>query len=105
MAKVAHRFNVSREVILRRLLDRGLVDEATYSKWTAQWNKEFAQSRANSSGGNYYATQATYLGRSFLQLAFSRFHAGALSVEQLASHLGVRARSVARLEDFALHSG
>jgi Zn-dependent peptidase ImmA (M78 family) len=102
VVKVAQRFTVSREVVLRRLLDRGLVDEATYAKWTADWNEEFARSRAARSGGNYYATQATYLGHGFLRLALSQLHSGRLSLEEAGHHLGVKARNVARLEDFAL---
>jgi Zn-dependent peptidase ImmA (M78 family)/transcriptional regulator with XRE-family HTH domain len=102
VVKVAQRFTVSREVVLRRLLDRGLVAEATYAKWTADWNEEFTRSRAVRSGGNYYATQATYLGHSFLRLALSQLHSGRLSLEEAGHHLGVKARNVARLEDFAL---
>jgi Zn-dependent peptidase ImmA (M78 family)/transcriptional regulator with XRE-family HTH domain len=97
---VANRYRVSREVILRRLLDRGLVDEDTYEAKARQWYQEWADSRARMSGGNYYATQATYLGPSFLQLAFARFHAGRVTLPELADHLGVKARSIPRLEAF-----
>lgn len=97
---VATRYSVSREVILRRLLDRGLVDEATYEAKAQQWNQEYLDSRAAMAGGNYYATQATYLGPSFLQLAFGRYYAGKVTLTELADHLGVKARSIPRLEAF-----
>jgi len=99
--RVADRYRVSREVILRRLLDRGLVDEKIYDDRVAAWNKEFQESRAaRAAGGNYYATQATYLGERYLQLAFAQYYAGRVSLEELAGHLGVKARNVPRLEDF-----
>jgi Zn-dependent peptidase ImmA (M78 family) len=97
---VATRYRVSREVILRRLLDRGLVDENTYETKAQQWSQEYLDARAEMSGGNYYATQATYLGTTFLELAFSRFHAGTVTLSELADHLGVKARRVLRLEAF-----
>jgi len=97
---VATRYRVSREVILRRLLDRGLVDEDTYEAKAREWYEEWVASRADMSGGNYYATQATYLGPSFLQLAFARYYAGRVTLPELADHLGVKARSIPRLEAF-----
>ena len=98
---VATRYRVSREVILRRLLDRGVVDDETYEAKAREWSEEYLKSREEmSGGGNYYATQATYLGPSFLNLAFSQFHAGNVSLSDLADHLGMKARSVPRLEAF-----
>jgi len=97
---VASHFRVSREVILRRLLDEGLVDEDTYEAKAQQWYEEWKESRARMTGGNYYATQATYLGPSFLQLAFGKYYAGQLSLPELAGHLGVKARNIPGLEAF-----
>ncbi|SRR6266566_1918766 len=97
---VATRYRVSREVILRRLLDRGLVDNDTYESLAARWSQEYLESRAGMSGGNYYATRATYLGQSYMQLAFGRFYAGRVTLAELADHLGVKARSIPRLEAF-----
>lgn len=101
----AKRYNVSREVILRRLLDRGYVDRPTYLQKAAEWNRAYEKSREGRKGGNYYATQATYLGDAFLKLAFNQYYGGAVTLEQLASHLRVKARNVVRLEDFMLTGG
>jgi Zn-dependent peptidase ImmA (M78 family) len=98
----ARRYKVSREVILRRLLDRDLVNQATYLRKTEEWNLQYEQSRRGRAGGNYYATHANYLGESFLRLAFSQYRLGRLSLEQLAGHLRVKARNVSRLEDFVV---
>lgn len=101
----ARRYNVSREVILRRLLDHGYVDRPTYLQKAAEWNREYEKSWEGRKGGNYYATQATYLGDTFLKLAFNRYYGGAVTLEQLASHLRMKARNVVRLEDFMLTGG
>src|SRR5690606_35729528 len=76
VGQVADRYSVSREVILRRLLDRGIVDSDTYRHFTERWTQEYIEGRADRSGGNYYATQAAYLGDRFLDLAFAQYRAG-----------------------------
>lgn len=96
-------YKVSREVILRKLLDRELIDQTYYEFKVAQWIEEyevFRQSRKG--GGDYYATQATYLGDRFLGLAFTRFHQGKCTPEQLADYLNVKTKSVAGLEQHHL---
>lgn len=96
---LARRYRVSREAVLRRILDRGLVDATYYEAKVKQWA---AQSGDAGSGGNYYATQATYLGESYLRLVFGKHYQGRLSLEQVADYLGVRTKSVAGLEALML---
>lgn len=99
ITSVATSYMVSREVILRRLVDVGLVDSETYAREVKRWSAE-REGRSTGSGGNYYATQVAYLGRNFLNLAFSQFHAGNLTLLELAGHLRIKTRNVGRLEDF-----
>lgn len=96
---LARRYNVSREAILRRMLDKGLVSRAMYEEKAAQWAR---QAKEKGSGGDYYATVATYLGERYLQLVFGKHYQGKLSLEQVAEYLGVRAGSVPGLEEIVL---
>jgi Zn-dependent peptidase ImmA (M78 family) len=96
---LASQYSVSREVILRKFLDLGRVKKAEYEEKTRAWNEEF-EKRAKGSGGNYYATQASYLGSGFLKVAFSSYYEGRCSLQELAGHLGLKARNVERLESF-----
>jgi Zn-dependent peptidase ImmA (M78 family) len=99
----ARRYNVSREVILRRLLDRGLVGQRLYSQKTTKWNQEYEKARQEKGGGgNYYATQASYFGEMFLRMAFNQYYRGMVTLEELAGHLRMKARNVSRLEEFML---
>lgn len=95
---LATRFKVSREVILRKLLDKRLIPVKTYEEWTSKWNEEFLERRKEANGGNYYATKASYLGNKYLELAFSKFYQGNLSTSQLADYLNVKATSIPGLE-------
>jgi len=97
---VARRYSVSKEVILRRMLDRRRIDAEAYQRLTARWNREPA--RGGEGGGNYYATQASYLGQGFLHLAFSRYAAGVITLTQLADHLSIKARYIGKLEAFVV---
>lgn len=103
---LARLYNVSREVILRRLLDLRRVNQTTYDEWTSRWNTaHYARPKSDRSGGNFYATTASYLGSSYLRLAFSAYLRGQIDVVDLAEHLGVKARQVAKLEPFLEATG
>lgn len=98
---LASRYKVSREVVLRRLLDRGVVTREIYDTWTRKWARDFfARRRPSKPGGNYYATMAHYLGRGYLHLAFSSYVRGKCTAAELAEHLGIKARNLTRLEPF-----
>ena len=101
VSDVARHFKVSREVILRRLLDAGRVSAAEYRDKVGEWFQEY-QTLDRGTGGSYYNTQAAYLGKAFLHLAFTQFYAGRVSLPELADHLGVKARNVGRLEETLL---
>jgi Zn-dependent peptidase ImmA (M78 family) len=98
--ELSRHFKVSREVILRRYLDEGIVSREQYEAKVRTWTEEARRARERQSpGGNYYATHASYLGDAYLRLAFRRFYEGAISLEQLADHLNVRPKSVLGLEE------
>ena len=50
-------------------------------------------------GGNYYNTRAVCLGYRFMELAFSKYHQGQCSIEELAEHLNVKIKNLPELED------
>ncbi|MCI0419015.1 MAG: ImmA/IrrE family metallo-endopeptidase, partial [Acidobacteria bacterium] len=100
--QLADRYRVSREVVLRKLLDRHLVERAYYEAKAGEWAKQYQDSRGENAGGNYYATQATYLGDKYLQLTFSKYYQGRYGIEQLADYLNVKVKSIPGLEQFVL---
>lgn len=110
--KLADSYKVSREVILRKLLDKNLVDKAYYEAKVQQWfeayeayKQRLKESHSKKPGGKYYATQATYLGDKFLKLAFARYYQGRCTIEQLADHFNMKAKTVVKLEDYMLGRG
>jgi len=96
--KLARRYKVSREVILRKCLDRGLVDQAYYEEKSARWTKEAREKAGERTGGNYYSNVATYLGDGYLDLVFKSYYRKRFAVDQLAEYLGVKTASIPGLE-------
>jgi Zn-dependent peptidase ImmA (M78 family) len=94
--QLAARFHVSREVIYRKFLDRGWIDEAEYTRATRIWGSQ----ATGGSGGNWYRTQITYLGREYMELAFRQYYQNRIDDEQLAEYLDTKPRNVGTLEEY-----
>jgi Zn-dependent peptidase ImmA (M78 family)/DNA-binding transcriptional regulator YiaG len=99
---LAKRYYVSREAVLRRLLDLGLVTRDYYMAQAKRWADE---KKSGGTGGDYFATQASYLGEHYMQLVFGKHYQGKLTLEQVAEYLGVKTKSVADLEMLLLRKG
>lgn len=101
----ARLYSVSREVILRRLRDRGLLSAQQYGEFVETWAEEPVRDGGGGSGGSYYATQSAYLSKAFLNLAFAQFRAGRISLPDMSEHLRMRARNVLKFEDYLFSRG
>jgi Zn-dependent peptidase ImmA (M78 family) len=103
VSSLANTYKVSREVVLRKFLDRSLVNESTYKKLTAKWIDEAKRKRQErKSGGDYYNTQGTYLGNKYLEIAFKEYYRRVISEVQLANYLNIKIDSLHSFET-ALH--
>jgi Zn-dependent peptidase ImmA (M78 family)/transcriptional regulator with XRE-family HTH domain len=100
IGRLAIWYKVSREAVLRRTLDMGIVSQSYYQAKVKEWIAEIGEPQTP--GGNYYATQATYLGERYLRLVFGQFYQGKLTREQVADYFGVKAKSVGGLEEIML---
>jgi Zn-dependent peptidase ImmA (M78 family) len=96
-------YKVSREVILRKFLDHGFIDERYYQEMTARWARHAP--KRSGAGGDYYRTKGTYLGQRYLELAFSRYYQRKISIDQLANYLGVKVKNITGMESTKSLSG
>jgi Zn-dependent peptidase ImmA (M78 family)/transcriptional regulator with XRE-family HTH domain len=94
--RLAARYHVSREFVFRRFLDRKWIDEAAYKAAVRRW----AQQRGGGSGGDYYWTKLSYLGRDYVALALSEFRQSRISETQLADYLDTKPKNLAGIEDY-----
>lgn len=91
----AAHYNVSREVIYRKFLDRGLVSAAEYSAAARDWA---AQKKPDTDSGNFYNSQRAYLGQRYIDLAFTRYYQKRFDEGQLAEYLNIKPKNLATFE-------
>lgn len=101
-ARLADYFKVSREVIYRKMLDRGLIQSDEYKAAAAAWSQQTVQGKVKG-GGNYYLTKFVYLGSRYIDLALTRYHQHRFDEDQLAEYLGIKPRNISTFE--ALYGG
>ncbi|KVF18110.1 DNA-binding protein [Burkholderia vietnamiensis] len=98
-AELAGYFGVSREAMLRRLLDQGRVSPAFYRSKAAMWSAQ----RRDTAGGSYYANQGAYLSDRFAREVVGRHYRHQITLEQAADFLGIKPKSFAGFEEHVLH--
>jgi Zn-dependent peptidase ImmA (M78 family) len=93
---LAARFHVSREVIYRKFLDRGLIEQADYIRAVREW----AEQRHPGGGGDFYWNKISYLGRDYIALAFNQYHQHRIDDVQLAEYLDTKPKNLSALEEY-----
>ena len=98
-SKLARRYGVSREAILRRFLDLGRVDQRFYEEKAEEWTGQLKKSKG---GGDWYATTGTYISDRMLTEVFGRYYRNQVSAAQAAEYLGVAPKNLSGLEERVL---
>ena len=93
---LAQRYHVSREFVYRRFLDRGDITQDEYLRASQRW----AEQRQTRAGGDYYWNKITYLGTSYINLAFSRYYQNHISEAELADYLDTKVKNLSKLENY-----
>lgn len=91
--QLANYFSVSREVIYRKFLDRGLIDADEYEAAAKEWAAQM-KGKDDESSGNYYNSQRAYLGQRYIDLAFTRYYQHRFDRGQLAEYLNLKPKNL-----------
>lgn len=89
LGRLAHRFGVSREAMLRRLVTLGVSTHAFYAEKREEFLRAYGES-VPAPGGNHYTNQVARLGRPFCNLVLGAYSEGRLPLSEAAMTLGVR---------------
>jgi Zn-dependent peptidase ImmA (M78 family) len=89
ISKLSDLYSVSREVILRRLLDKRKISKELYDQKTHEW-KEQMLDRPKSDSGNPINTKISYLGDKYLRIVVSNYQKGLIETEQLYNFLNTK---------------
>jgi len=103
ITRLARKYSVSREVIIRKCLDLNHITKAFYEARVKEWNEERLARGKSDSGGNPYYTKGAYLGPYYIETAFGKYYQGAISKTQLADYLGMKEVHVSTFEGYVLH--
>ncbi|WP_269503109.1 XRE family transcriptional regulator [Burkholderia sp. IMCC1007] len=98
-AELAGYFGVSREAVLRRLLDQGRVSQTFYKRKATIWSAQQREAK----GGSYYANQGAYLSDRFAREVVGRHYRHQITLDQAADFLGIKPKSFAGFEEHVLH--
>lgn len=94
---LAKNYKVSREVILRKFLDQGRIDQNYYRDKVDRW-KKLSSENETTKGGNYYYTKGAYLGSKYIEKAFSQYYQDRITTERLADYLDIKVKNISGVE-------
>lgn len=101
VSKLGNRYKVSREVILRRLLDEGMISNDDYNSMRPEWSSSDSQTQGRG-GGDYYRTKLSYLDGHYTEAVFRRYYQGTISLEQAAGYLDIKVTNLPKFEQYFL---
>jgi Zn-dependent peptidase ImmA (M78 family) len=98
---LASEFGVSREVILRRLLDLNQTSEDFYREKREQFLEEYEEARRRQVGGFAPPHQVALAsaGPAFAGLVLSSYEQGTITASDVSDYLGVRLKHLRRIEE------
>jgi len=97
LQQLASAYKVSKEVVLRKLLDAGRTSQAFYNTLRKKWLEDYQKTKKlkkKGSGGNYHSTNLSRLGKTYVSDVLTGFHAGKLSEVQVADILGIKINKI-----------
>jgi len=92
---IANKFKVSKYVAIRRAFDLGKISQDIYWETMADWRrKDRIRKKRKGTGGNYPATQISYIGKRFVSLVMEALKRNYLTSVQVKRILGLDPTSV-----------
>ncbi len=95
--KLSHTYGVSKEVILRRLLDLGKISKYDYNGKINQF-KNNVPLKNTKSGGNYLNNQIKYNDKSFLSLVLEAYESKVISISDFCNFTNLNQKFIKELE-------
>lgn len=100
---IALTYKVSKEVVLRKLLEADKTTQAFYKKTRIRWNEKYKQDLANKKktkqpGPTYHVTNLSHLGKNFVSQVLTNYHSGKLTASQVADFLSIKLNRIPEYE-------
>jgi len=103
LQSIADKYKVSKEVILRKLLDLGKTTKKFYIHSRNIWKKLYEKGQEekknrNNGGPSYHVINLSHLGKNFVAQILNNYHAGKLSETQVADFLNIKINKIKEYE-------
>lgn len=95
---LANRYQVSWEVVLRRLLTFGKISQSFYSSKREDFKKYFAKKKDDGGFAEYTTKVLSYNGEPYTRLVISSFAAGNITASDVSSYLGIKLKHLDKME-------
>jgi Zn-dependent peptidase ImmA (M78 family) len=95
LSAIAFSYKVSKEVVLRKLLDTGKTTQTFYTKTRIKWSELYKQDLAKKpktqkGGPSYHVTNLSHLGKNFVTQVLTNYHSGKLTSSQVSDFLNIK---------------
>ena len=101
--KLAEYFSVSREVILRNYLERGLITQRYYEEMVDIWIKQSQDKKGG--GGSYYYNRKAYLGDRYISIVYGKYYQNKITADNAAEYLNVKIKNLPAFEHIVMEGG
>lgn len=102
ISHLANLYTVSEDAIMYRLLAKGIISSDFYQKVRTG---NFRNINSATSGGNFYFTRMSYLGKPYLNRVFNLYYSGHLSISRVGMYTQLKPVHVAKLASNAFGGG
>jgi Zn-dependent peptidase ImmA (M78 family)/transcriptional regulator with XRE-family HTH domain len=92
---IAFNYKVSKEVVLRKLLEAGKTTQTFYVNTRIKWNEKYKhdlekKQKTHQGGPTYHITNMSHLGKNFVTQVLTNYHSGKLTGSEVADFLSIK---------------
>jgi Zn-dependent peptidase ImmA (M78 family)/DNA-binding XRE family transcriptional regulator len=102
LQSVANTFKVSKEVVLRKLLEAGKTTETFYFKMRNVWKEAYQKmneaKKTQEGGPTFHVVNLSHLGKNFVAQVLTSYHTGKITESQVADFLGIKISKIPEYE-------
>ena len=98
LIELSHEYGVSKDVILRKLLNISKISPDFYNLKIRQWSKEHSNKKKNGSGGSFLNNKIKYNGKMYSRLVFSAYENKIINGADFSEYMGLQLKHIPKLE-------
>ena len=91
--KLSKLYTVSKEVILRKVVDNNLYSSNIYNELVSKWNKELESIPKRKPMGNFYSNKMAYLGKNYVSMVLKNYFTNLISASQASNYLMLKPKN------------